>query len=191
MAEGAAAVSRLAPTSTAALCLMRMRELAGDTADAMQGHCERVFSIAVGLAEHEGKEVDEELLACAASLHDAGLYEGAKRADSTYVEDGAVLARDLLEPLGWEGERLRSCMDAIERHHELRAQWDRGAEVELLRRGDLVDVSAGVVGFGFPRSRYKELVEEIPRDGMYRGIAGLVGHQLRERPLSMLKIFRR
>lgn len=82
-------------------------------------------------------------------------------------------------------------MDAIERHHEVRAQWDRGAEVELMRRADLVDVSAGVIGFGLPRSRYNELVSEIPREGMYRHIAGLVGHQLRDRPLSMLKIFRR
>jgi hypothetical protein len=183
--------ARLAPTSAAVLCLMRLRELAGDTADAMQGHCERIFVIANELAIKEGKELDQEVLACAASLHDIGLYEGASSKDGTYVEDGARLAKELLEPLGWEGERLRICMDAIERHHELRSQWDRGAEVELVRRADLVDVSAGVVGFGLPRSRYKEIVDEIPRNGMYRGIAGLVGHTLRERPLSMLKIFRR
>lgn len=189
--EGPVSGSRLAPTAAAALCLMRMRELAGGTAEAMQGHCERLYVIAVELAEEEGKEVDHELLACAASLHDAGLYDGAASKDATYVEDGARLARELLEPIGWEGERLRICMDAIERHHELRPQWDRGTEVELVRRADLVDVSAGVIGFGFPRSRYKELTEEIPRNGMYRHIVGLVGHTIRKRPLSMIKIFRR
>lgn len=186
-----AADSRLAPTPAAALCLLRMRELAGDTADAMEGHCERIFVIATELAEHEGKQVDPEVLACAASLHDAGLYDGAASKDKTYVEDGARLAEELLGPLGWDDDRLRRCMDAIERHHEMRSQWDRGAEVELLRRADLVDVSACAVGYGFSRSRYRELTDEIPRNGMYRHIAGLVGHTLRERPLSMLKIFRR
>jgi hypothetical protein len=190
-AQPGSADSRLAPTSAAALCLLRMRELAGADPAPMENHCERVFVIASELGQAESREVDEEVLACAASLHDAGLFDGAASKDKTYVEDGARLARELLEPLGWTAERLQRCMDAIECHHELRSQWAKGAEVELMRRADLVDVSAGVVNFGFSRSRYRELVAEVPREGMYRGVAGLVGHALRERPLTMLKIFRR
>lgn len=168
-----------------------MRELAGDTADAMEGHCLRLKRIATALAAKEGVELDDEVLACAASLHDAGLYEGAASDDHPYVEDGAILARDVLAPFNWSEERLTLCADAIERHHELRSQWDRGAEVELVRRADIVDVSACLISHGYPRADYKRLVADVPREGMYGAIFGLVAHEISHHPVNMLKIFRR
>ena len=67
-------------------------------------------------------------------------------------------------------DRIQLCFDAIERHHELRSQWDRGAEVELIRRADLVDLSDGLIRFGLSREWIRDLFRSVSRDGTYRTI---------------------
>ncbi len=44
---------------------------------------------------------------------------------------------------GWDDERIRLCGDTIERHHELRSQWEAGNEVELLRAPTALSSPAG------------------------------------------------
>ena len=106
------------------------------------------------------------------------------------MEDGARLARSLLEPHGWPPARVKRCADAIERHHELRPQWKLGVEVELLRRADLVDVSGGLIALGAGRGWVRSLGREAPRRGFYREIARLLTHVARERPGTLPRIFR-
>ena len=154
----------------------------------MERHCARVLAIAAELGRRRGETLDMEVLGCAAWLHDAGLYDGAA-SDASYVTDGRRLALSVLAPFDWPAERLQRCGDAIERHHTLRAQWSLGPEVEVMRRADLVDVSAGVVSFGLDRAWLKALFARVPRDGFVRGLLPLVGHMLRERPLTAARIF--
>ena len=122
----------------------------------MERHCVRLFRIAERMGEGLPGEADREVLLCAAYLHDAGLFPGVK-SDDVYVTDGRRLAERVLAPFAWEPERLRRCLDAIELHHETRAQWDLGPEVELTRRADLVDVTRGLVRFGVPRAWLRSL----------------------------------
>ena len=86
-------------------------------------------------------------------------------------------------------QRTKLCADSIERHHELRSQWELGTEVELMRRADLVDVSNGLVAFGLDRSWLRELNSRISREGTYGEIARLLGHVIRRRPLTLPQIF--
>jgi hypothetical protein len=95
----------------------------------------------------------------------------------------------VLAPFAWPQERLARCGEAIERHHALRAQWRLGPEVELLRRADLVDVSAGVVSYGLDRAWLRALFARVPRRGFYRGLGPLVVRMLRDRPLTAPRIF--
>jgi hypothetical protein len=169
-------------------CLAALRDLAGAQSAPMERHCVRVYEIARELAQRRALEVDRELLLCAALLHDAGLYPGAATADS-YVSDGRRLAARVLEPFAWPAPRLERCGDAIERHHELRSQWQRGAEVELLRRADLVDVSVGLVRFGIERRWYRDLVARVPRDGLLGQLVRQVAQMARERPRTLPRIF--
>ncbi len=169
-------------------CLREVRRLTGDTGGPLENHNVRAFQIAEGLAERRGLKVDREVLLCAAHLHDVGLYPGAAT-DASYVEDGARLAERLLGTRGWPERRLKRCTDAIERHHELRAQWKRGVEVELLRQADLVDVSGGLVTFGADRVWVRSLGEEAPRRGFYREIGRLLVRAARERPATLPWIF--
>jgi hypothetical protein len=181
----------LEETNATRACLDALRELIGGRVEtAMELHCLRVYEIASELGARRGLALDRELLLCAAWLHDAGLYPGAATSDA-YVRDGRRLAERVLAPYGWSPERTQRVGDAIECHHELRPQWRRGAEVELLRRADLVDVSFGLVAFGLDRVWLRDLARRAPRTGMVREIGALVGGVLRTRPLTLPAIFLR
>jgi hypothetical protein len=89
----------------------------------------------------------------------------------------------------WPPERLNRCLDAVEQHHALRDRSSFGVEVELMRRADLVDVSAGLVNFGIDRWWVRNLVREIPRSGFHRFLARETWRMARERPRSLPHVF--
>ncbi len=178
----------LCETEAERASLTTLRELAAETDGPLERHGVRVFLLCLELAGRGSFTVDRELLLCAALLHDAGLLPGAATGD-LYVRDGRRVAEDLLFTLGWGPERLALLGETVERHHEVRSQWRRGAEVELLRRADLIEVSAGVVAFGVPRGRIRGLFRAVPRDGFALGIGALVVRVLRDRPSTLPRIF--
>ena len=137
-----------------------------------------------------GGVIDGEVLTVAAILHDIGLY-AAVSTGGVYTRDGADLARAMLPRYGWTEARIERCAEAIDRHHELRSQLARGPEVEALRRADLVDVSGGLIRFGVGRTWLRRLGGEVPRRGFARELAREVGRALRERPLTLPRIFLR
>ncbi len=165
-----------------------VREASGESAGPMERHCLRVFAIACELAAERKLEVDREVLLVAAFIHDLGLYDSVSRG-GVYVKDGAEFAAELLAGHGWSDDRTKLCADAIERHHELRSQWTLGTEVELMRRADLADISNGLVAFGLDRAWIRSLNAAISRDGTYREVTRLLGHAMRQRPLTLPRIF--
>jgi len=183
-----ARADELAETPAERACLDALRTASGESDGAMERHCVRQFLIAWRLGEDGHLDVDRELLLCAAFLHDAGLFAGVA-SDDVYVSDSRRLTERTLEPFGWEPERLRRCLDAAEQHHALRARWELGAEVELMRRSDLVDVSGGVIAFGIDRWWLRNLARELPRKGFYGLLAHEVGRMLRERPGTIPRIW--
>jgi HD domain-containing protein len=186
--EAAAAADEAVRTGAEQDALQAVRSASAETSGPMERHCLRVFRISCKLADRRGLTVDREVLLVAALIHDLGLYDSISRG-GVYVKDGAEYAAELLAKHGWDETRISLCADSIERHHEIRPQWKRGDEVELLRRADMVDLSSGLIAFGLPRPWLRELFREIPRDGAYREVGRLVGHALRERPLTMARIF--
>jgi HD domain-containing protein len=178
----------LATTPPERASLAALRSAGGETDGAMERHCVRQFLIAERLAEDAGQSVDHELLLCAAFLHDTGLYPGVKSHDA-YVSDGRHLAERTLEPFGWERVRLVRCLDAVEQHHALRDRSSLGAEVELMRRADLIDVSAGLITFGLDRWWLRGLARDLPRTGFHRFLARETWRMARERPRSLPRIF--
>jgi hypothetical protein len=178
----------LATTDAERACLTALREATGWVDDPMERHCVRQFLIAERMAADTGLVVDRELLLCATLLHDAGLFPGVTSGD-VYTADSRRLADRTLAPFDWERGRLARCLDAIEQHHATRSRWDWGAEVELVRRSDLVDVTRGLVRFGLDRAWLRQLFREIPRKGFYRLIALGLLHQARHHPGNLLRIF--
>lgn len=169
-------------------CLEELRSITGGAGGVMENHALRIVLLCERMAARRGVEVDREVLACAALLHDVGLYDRASRG-GVYTEDGAAFARGVLEPFGWEPARLTLCLEAIARHHELRSLWAHGAEVELVRRADRVDVSGGLLRGGLPREEIQAVFDAVSRKGAYRHIGKLVGRVLLTRPLTLPRVF--
>jgi hypothetical protein len=109
--------------------------------------------------------------------------------DDPYVTEGARVAARVLQPFGWPAERLQRCRDACEQHHAPRSRMAMGLEVELVRRSDLVDVTAGLVNFGLDRGWLRNLFHDVPRDGLWRLIGSAVLGELRHRPATLTHVF--
>ena len=180
----------LARTDSEVAALQKLRGITGETGGPMERHGLRVFLVADRLATARDATVDREVLLIAGLLHDIGLYDEASHGGA-YVRDGAEFTADLLQRQGWDEDRIQLCFDAIDRHHELRSQWGRGAEVELIRRADLVDLTSGLVRFEISREWMRDLFMSVSRDGTYPTIGREVARQLIHRPLQFARIFRR
>jgi predicted hydrolase (HD superfamily) len=179
-----------ARTGSESAALEKLRDVTGESGGPMERHGLRVFLIADRLGTARNADIDREVLLIAGLLHDIGLYDAVSHG-GVYVREGAEFTAELLRTQGWDEERIRLTFDAIERHHEVRSQWERGAEVELIRRADLVDLSSGLVRFGLSREWLRDLFKSVPRDGTYGTIGRKVGAQLLHRPLTFVRIFRR
>jgi hypothetical protein len=181
---------QLASTAAGQDALARLRAASGTVNGPMERHCLRCRHIAAELAAQRGWAIDGEVLTVASILHDIGLYPGVSTS-GVYTADGAALAESMLPLHGWSPERVRLCADAIDRHHDLRGQLARGPEVETLRLADLVDLSGGLLRFGLDRQWLRALREEVPRQGLWGELAREVGRAVRERPLTLPRIFLR
>jgi len=180
----------LVTTDAERACLAALRRATGDRHTPMEGHGTRVFLLMERLAAEHRARLDREIALCASLLHDVGLFPCAAHRVA-YVVDSRHHAEEVLAASAWSIPRLRACLDAIEYHHDLRPQWHRGPEAELLRRADLIDVSGGVLRFRVPRADVREVFRRVPRAGLYRELARLVGHMLRDRPATLPRIFLR
>jgi len=184
-----ARADELAATDAERACLAALREATGEVDDPMERHCVRQFLIAERIAADRGLDLDRELLLCATFLHDAGLFPSATTGD-VYVADSRRLAERTLQPFGWEPDRLARCLDAIEQHHAQASRWKWGAEVELVRRSDLVELSRGLINFGVDRGWLRDLFRQIPRAGLYRLIATDLFRRDGRHPGNLIRIFR-
>jgi HD domain len=182
------AAEELVNTEAGEAALDALRAATGEVDGPMERHGMRCFLVAERQASDRNLMVDHEVLLVAGLLHDIGLYDAASEG-GVYVTDGANFARRLLEGRpGWDGQRLEICLEAIERHHEVRSQWQAGPEVELMRRADMIELSAGTVNFGVSRGWLRGLWRVVPRDGLYGEVGKMVAKVARERPTSLPKI---
>jgi HD superfamily phosphodiesterase len=170
--------------------LARLRTATGGSDGPMERHCLRCRHIAAEIARGRGWAIDEELLTVASILHDIGLYPTASRG-GVYTADGAALARELLTAHAWEPERIERCATAIDCHHDLRSQLARSPEAEALRLADRVELGAGLLSAGVDRRWLHRLRAEVPPRGLVGELVREVGRALRERPLTIARIFLR
>lgn len=185
---GAVTAEDLVRSEAEVAALTALREVTGEAGGPMERHGMRCFLISERQAADRDLMVDHEILLVAGLLHDIGLYDGASEG-GVYVTDGRNFAERLLAGRpGWDERRTLLCLEAIERHHEVRPQWDAGAEVELIRRADMVELSSGLINFGVSRGWIRGLWRAVPRDGLYGEVGKMVAKAARERPASLPKI---
>jgi hypothetical protein len=169
--------------------LERLRETTGEIDGVMERHCVRCFLFVERLAARRGLRIDREVALCAALVHDIGLYPSVSTG-GVYTDEGGELAGALFEQAGATPERARLCADACSFHHALRDESARGAEVELMRLADRIELSAGLLSGGLSRAEVREVFDAAPRDGLYTAIARLLARAARDRPLTLPRIFK-
>ncbi len=164
-------------------------ELGGDFA-AYRNHAYRVVNLCAWLAPGDAASVEK--IALAAAFHDLGIWT-ARTFD--YLGPSAELACSHLARAGkpeWSNPEWSNEVSAmIHAHHKITRY--RGNDtwlVEPFRRADLIDVSHGIVSFGVPRAKLRELFAAWPDAGFHAklvklALARAVRHPLR--PLPMLK----
>jgi hypothetical protein len=179
----------LTTTDAERRALGALREAAGETDGVMERHCVRCFLLCEELAERHHADIDREVVLCAAFLHDIGLYDSVTHG-GVYTEEGAELARRLALEAGWDERRAGLSADACRFHHSVRSKWELGAEVELMRLADRIEVTGGLVRSGLSGDQLRAVNAAAPRDGFYTGLVHLVWPMLRRRPLTLPAIFK-
>lgn len=184
-----AVADSLVQTDAERRSLEEVRRATGETDGVMERHCVRCFLICERLAAGYRVDIDREVTLCAAFLHDLGLYP-AVSGGGVYTEESADLARRIGEEAGWDPERIELCAQACARHHKLRPQYRYGPEVEFLRLADRVEVSGGVLRAGLSSGELAQINATAPRDGFYGGLAKVVWPVLRDRPATLIGVFK-
>lgn len=185
-----AAADGLAQTALERRCLEELRDACGEVEGPMERHCVRCFMFVERLADRRDLDIDREVALCAAFLHDVGIYSSRSQG-GVYTDESGELARRLFTEAGADAERAQLCADACAYHHARSSQLARGAEVELLRLADQIEVFGGVRRHGLTREDIEETFDAVPRAGLYGHIAKLTVRALRERPGTLPKIFKR
>lgn len=126
----------------------------------------------------------------AAFLHDIGIYP-SRTHGGVYTDESGEIAERLFTEAGANSERARLRVNACAYHHARSSQIERGAEVELLRLADQIEVSGGMRRHGLRRDEIQDTFDAAPRDGLYGHIAKLTVRALRDRPRTLPKIFKR
>lgn len=133
---------------------------------------------------------DEELskLELAGFFHDAGIWLACT---FDYLGPSARLACHYLQEHG-----LQSWSDEIHamivHHHKITpSEHQPTSLVEAFRRADWIDLSLGLVRFGVPRERIRDINRRFPNAGFHQLLLTLSARQLLTqpwRPLPMLRL---
>lgn len=152
----------LRPPATPAV--LAAREVAVEhLTPALVAHSERSWYWAAGFARLLGfDDLDEELLAVAALLHDVGLAGPFDAVRAPYETAGGHVAAVLAAGAGWSAARRRRLVEVIERHN-----WPV-VDPALDREGHLLEIATGLDVSGarpdaLPRDYLRAVLEELPR----------------------------
>jgi uncharacterized protein len=107
-------------------------------------HCNRVYKMAMDIAEVEGLVVDEEVLFAAAYIHDMGAFEPYKKADTDHAERSAQLTEETLNGFKFPPEKINQVKEVIE-HHMFYSEVGPSSEAVVFRDADILDFM-GIIG---------------------------------------------
>ena len=107
-------------------------------------HSNRVYKMAMDIAEVEGLVVDEDVFFAAAYIHDMGAFEPYKKADVDHAVRSAELTEETLNNLKFPQEKIKQVKDVIG-HHMFYSEVGASSEAVIFRDADILDFM-GVIG---------------------------------------------
>lgn len=165
--------------------LERHADALGDDFDAYRNHVYRVSNFYALLHGRAGLDLD--LLAVAASFHDLGMWT-ARSFD--YLEPSIALAVACLDETGRAGH-AREVTAMIANHHRLRpCPAGLPRSVEVFRRADWIDVSAGWLKFGLSSCVVAQVMALFPDAGFRRLLLRRLLRHIRRHPFDPLPMLR-
>lgn len=124
---------------------------------------------------------EQKKIEIAACFHDLGIWT---EHTLDYLLPSVPLALHYLQQQDlahWSDEISRMILE----HHKIRPLEDADSTlVELFRRGDLVDLSMGLVRFGLPRQQVLEIRSQVPNAGFHDTLLRKAGAWLVTHPLN-------
>jgi hypothetical protein len=158
--------------------------LAGDF-EAYRNHTYRVVNLCVAIMPCADATLEK--LALAAAFHDLGIWT-ARTFD--YLEPSIDLACEHLGCAG-HGDWRDNVAGMIREHHKIRRfRGDGAGSIEPFRQADWIDVSLGILSFGLPRARIREIRAKWPNAGFHQRLAQLTFARLRQHPLSPIPVLK-
>ena len=157
----------------------------GEDLHAYRNHAYRVANLCVALLPVDDAGIG--MIALAAAFHDLGIWT-AHTFD--YLDPSARLACDHLACSG-HGDWQQDVTAMIREHHKVRRYTGTAAEVvEPFRRADWIDVSRGILRFGLPGARVREIFAKWPNAGFHRRLVQLTLKQARAHPLRPVPVLK-
>jgi hypothetical protein len=157
----------------------------GGDMPAYRNHCYRIVNLANALAT--GNPDQQDKLSIAAAFHDLGIWT---HHTFDYLPPSAQLARDWLpgvQRADWADEIVAM----ITEHHKITAcAAHQTALVEAFRQADWIDVTAGVLRHGLPRSFVRQVQSSFPDAGFHLRLLQLSARRALHHPLSPLPMMR-
>jgi uncharacterized protein len=148
-------------------------------------HIYRVLGLAGDIAEHEGGDVDRDILIAACLLHDIGREAQFKNPAVCHAEAGSEKAYAFLLGLGWSEERAAWVRDCVLTHRYRTDRRPATIEAKILFDADKLDVSGAI---GIARTLYYGGHENL---GLYsRGPDGLILDGCEDGPNTFLQEYK-
>lgn len=113
-------------------------------------HTERVYKLAVRIAEDEG--ADLEVIKAAALLHDIGRPKEDPDKDICHAEESAKMAPDILREINFPEEKIENVVHAISVHRYSKQLKAETEEAEIIQDADRLD-AIGAINIGRTFSR--------------------------------------
>ena len=113
-------------------------------------HVERVYNLALRLAQEEGGDLD--VMKAAVLLHDIARAMEDEGAIDDHTEEGAKMARKILKEVRFPEEKVDSVVYCIEMHRVRKGLVPRSLEAKILQDADRLDI-IGAIGIARVFSR--------------------------------------
>ena len=165
--------------------LQRHRKALGDDYEKYKNHVYRVF---LNCLLMDKEKVNEEKYAIAAVYHDIGIWTNHT---IDYLDPSVEQASMYLNETGKQ-EMLTEIVVMIQWHHKTtRYEGIHAAITENFRRADWMDVSLGVLNFGFDRQAMRQYQKFFANRGFHLFLVKKILKNLFRHPLNPLPMFRK
>jgi hypothetical protein len=165
--------------------MQKFKPVIGDDYDRYKNHVYRVFSNCLLIDKEES---NKEKYAIAAVYHDIGIWTNHTL---DYLNPSSEQARLYLTETGKQ-DWIEEITLMIYWHHKIsKYRGNHERIVENFRKADWIDVSLGLITFGFDKQKIKETRKKLPNLGFHIFLINGTVKNFFEHPLNPLPMFKK